>query len=242
MPASWEIQRFTSQKVILATLQPPDGTITPQKADSDHSLILPAGSNTYKVIGLPYGPARNDAAKWTLEHGYSGIFFLDSDIRPLDPEIVIKLIGTGYDLIGGLYYQRFHPFNPAFFGEGINSKGEILKTTISGWKPGDIIEATFVPSGATYYSLKCLEHMFTRFPRPFEWGLDSAPVPSEDGPLIQCSEDFMFSYRAKHILGIQPYIHTGLACLHEVRAVVGPRWSVKGPDYNSETAGICGTI
>lgn len=243
MPASWEVAGGSREKgPLVATLIPPDQSFTVAKADCDKGLKIPQGGDTWRITGLPYGPARNNALVECIKNGYSGVFFLDADTRPLDREIIPKLIATGYDLIGGLYYQRFHPFLPAFFDERFAEDGTRIKATPVNWTPGDIVAVAFVPAGATWYSRRLIERMMEVFPRPFEWGLDIAKVYSEEGPLEEMSEDFMFSWRAKHRLGIQGYMHTGLACLHEIRGVVGPPWAVKGHDPSTGVAGVCGVV
>lgn len=226
MPGSWEIVNQRDKRLLVAVLVPPDLAVTMDFAQNIRNLQLPPGSDFMRMGGMPFGPARNQCAKTALDNGYH-LAFLDADVRA-PPDAFIKLVETGLDLVGGLYFQRFYPYMPVMFNEGKDDKGNPTKIPVTGWKPGDIVPCTYVPSGLTLYRRRLLEAMFSRFPRPFEWGVDVAPIPAENGQVPPFSEDFTFSWRAKQ-LGVQPYILTGVVGLHEVRAVVGPRWLLPYP-------------
>mgnify|MGYP001575302423 CR=1 FL=1 len=236
MPGSWELTVARDQRILVSIIMPPDLTVTMDFAQGIRNIQLPPGGDFMRMAGLPFGPARNQCAKTALENGYH-LAFLDADIR-VPPDSFIKLLGTGLDLVGGLYFQRFYPFLPVCFNEGRDDKGNVTKVPITGWKPGDIFPATFVPSGLTLYRRRLLEAMFSRFPRPFEWGVDTAPVPTENGQVPPFSEDFSFSWRARQ-LGFQPFIHSGVVGLHECRAVVGPKWLLPYPS-NDPYHGVVG--
>lgn len=227
MPGSWEIVAARDKRLLVAILMPPDLAVTMDFAQNIRNIQLPPGSDFMRMAGLPYGPARNQCAKTALENNYN-LAFLDADLR-VPPDAFIKLLETGLDLVGGLYFQRFAPYQPVMFNEGKDDKGTPIKVPVTGWKPGDIVPATFVPSGLTVYKRRLLEAMFARYKSPFTWGVDVAPVLEPEGnQATPYSEDFNFTWKAKQI-GFQPFVHTGVVGLHEVRAVVGPKWLLPYP-------------
>lgn len=240
MTGSWEIQKARESRLLVVILCPPDLNVSLDFTTVLRSIQLPPGSDFMRVVGAPFGPARNQGARTALENGYH-LAFLDADIRLAQHDAFIQLFNTGLDIVGGLYFQRFPPHLPVAFNEGRDDKGNIVKVPIAGWKPGDIVPATFLPSGLTLYRRGLLSRMFERFPRPFEWGVDTAPVPTEGGGQVPpFSEDFVFSFRSRQI-GFQPFVMTGVWGLHECRAAVGPRWAVPYPS-NEPTFGVVGVV
>lgn len=246
MPGSWEITKQRENRVLCATLMPPDNMVTDAREEFGTKMVLPPGSDRCKIKGLPWDVGRNNAAKACIDGGYGWCFMWDSDVLPLDPQIVMKLIETNLPVVSGLYYQRFWPFMPAFFEIGQNEKGEAIRVPIGGWTPGQIVPATFVPTGALLIKRMVLEEVFKHYPEPFKWGVGAAPIlEMKDGQVVQApgfSEDFAFSFKCKQ-LGFQPFVATGLACLHEFRGVVGPKWipglNLPHPD---PLYGVCGVI
>ncbi|MDP2660645.1 MAG: hypothetical protein Q8R28_07945 [Dehalococcoidia bacterium] len=241
MAVAWEEVKTRNERLLVCVLDPPIPSLTAAWAiNAYRRMLYPKGSKVMDAGGSePYGPKRNRAAKQAVEEGYGGLAFLDSDVRPLDADIFIRLWQTGLELVGGLYFRRQHPYSPAFADVAMVD-GQPVAATPQGWQPGDLVPATFLPSGATLYRTSLLERMFKRFLRPFEWGLDVAGVPWEEGLVPPNSEDYVFSWRAKHYLGVQGYVHTGLACLHETRVVVGPKWAVRSPDLSDPNLGTIG--
>ena len=243
MPGSWEIVEQRRNRVLVATLKPPDGPVTDAREEFSQKMVLPPGSDRMKLKGLPYDAARNQAAKFCIEQGYGWLFFLDSDSMPADADIVPKLMATNLPFISAIYWQKFPPFMPVFFNEGVDDKGQPIKVPITGWQPGQIIPATFVPTGALLLKRMVLEEMFKHYPEPFKWGVTTGPVfDVKDGQIEQVpgfSEDFVFSYRVLKELKIQPMVHTGIVVYHELQAVVGPRWLLPLP-HPEPTFGVLG--
>ena len=234
-PGSWEISTVRSQRLLLGMIMPPDLGVSLHLCRSMRSLALPPDSIYFPVIGLPFGPARNQAAKYALENGFN-LAFWDADVR-IEPDAFMKLWATGLDVVSGLYYQRYYPYMPVVFNEGRDAQGNPVKVSIP-FTPGDIVPATFIPTGLTIYRHRAVKAGFERWPRLFEWGVDVTPVPSEDGTVPPFSEDFVASWRLKQ-LGFQPHVATGIVGMHEVRATVGPRWIVPGPS-SDPLHGVCG--
>ena len=238
MPGSWEIVKNRDSRILLAIICPPDLGITLDFAQAIRGLQLPPGSDFMRVVGLPYGPARNSAAKAALTSGYN-LAFLDSDVR-VESDAYIKLLATGLDLVSGLYYQRYYPYIPVAFNEGKDDSGKPIKVPVE-FRPGDIFPCTFIPSGLTLYKRRMLDICMGKWPRFFEWGVDLTLVPCEDGYVPPFSEDFVASYRARQ-MGFQGYVHAGVVGLHECRAVVGPRWIMKLPISPDPMHGVIGVL
>jgi hypothetical protein len=219
MTTAWDIQRARRNRVLLAVIVPPDWKVSMRWSVMNRQLELPPGSDSIQIAGLPYGPARNSAAKAFLDGGYSYLAFLDADTIPRT-DWIMRLLDAGRDLIGALYHQRFPPYLPTAFMRGEEPDGGIRKDPLPEFQYGDIIPVDFLATGATLISRMCMETVIAKYPRPYEWGLDLTLVPTDDGKTLPATgEDFMFSLRAKEV-GFTPYLHTGVQALHEVSAVV----------------------
>lgn len=239
-PGAWEMVQARRRSILLATLCPPDLGITLSFNRRLKDLQLPPGSNFTWVIGQPWGPGRNQAIRMALDGGYGYLGFLDADVR-LPPDAYLRLMESGLDVASGLYYQRYHPYLPVLFNEGQDPQGKPTKLPLVGWRPGDIVPCTFVPGGALLVKRGVLEGVLRHFPRPFEWGLDIAPIPDGfGGNLPQYSEDFQFSKRCQ-VCGFTVGVHTGVVGLHEVWAVVGPKGIVPQPDPQP-VWGVCSVL
>ena len=218
MPASWDIVKQRNSRLLIATIAPPDLKVSMAWAAALRDLQIPPGSDFMKVLGLPFDAARNHAAKSAVEGGYGGLLYVDSD-TVVPPNLATGLLAAGRDVIGAMYFRRFPPFAPAACMLQVMPDGKLQPGPLPPYKPGDILPVDFLPTGATYYSRRCLQAMFANFPRPFIWGVDVAPVMDERGqPLFPFSEDFIFSFRAK-TLGFQSWLHCGILCRHEFMAV-----------------------
>mgnify|MGYP001588518333 CR=1 FL=1 len=242
MPGSWEIFEQRRNRVLVCILRPPDSVVSDDREEFTSQMVLPPGSDRMPIKGMPYDAARNHGAKFAVDKGYGYIFFFDNDSLPVDHDIVPKLMATNLPFVSAIYWQKFYPHLPVPANEGTNEQGEAIKIPITGWQPGQIVPATFVPTGALLLKRSVLEEMFSHYPEPFKWGVSTGPVYDiKDGQIEQVpgfSEDFLFSFRAKQ-LGIQPMVHTGVAVFHELRAVVGPRWLLPLP-HPDPSFGIVG--
>lgn len=208
---SWEILQRRKYRTLLCSIAYGGARVSLEFMRMYRNLQLPPGSDTIIVENLPYGPARNHCAATVLQGGYSYLAFLDLDIL-VPPDAFIKLIETGYPLISALYYQKFPPYNPAFFGGMTNEQGQVVKTTIP-FTPGEIVDCVFMPSGACIIHRSVFERMqqagITKF---YTWELD---IDNPSG----MSEDYNFSFKTLQ-LGIQPRIHTGIIAKHELTSAV----------------------
>ena len=216
MPGAWEIVEARRNRVMVVTIAPPDLKVTTGWASAVLHLALPPMSDFMMVKGFPFGPARNKGLKEALDQGYGWLFFLDADVI-CPPNVVMDLLANGRDLIGGLYYRRFPPYEPAPSVAVRNEGGQLLGHKPPSFNHGDVIPVEFLPMGATLISRRCMETVLASHPRPFEWNLD---IDTQDRGGL--SEDFTFSLRALE-LGFQPWVATGLTCRHETLTLVGPR-------------------
>lgn len=248
MIASWDVIKARQRTILLVTLEPQDlkysGVYYEKRWDVRQKL--PSGSNSTRLSGLPFGPARNRGVKLALDGGFAALAFLDSDVIPRDDNCFVQLMDTGLPIVGGLYHQKFHPYLPAFF-DADEKDGRVVRKEVQGWKPGDLVPCAFLPTGLTLYRRELLEAAWARFKqKPFAWGMDTGPIPSdipeEGGWLPSFSEDYLMSWRTKTVLGVQPYVATSVVGLHEGTFVVGPKWAVQGPDLANERAGVVGML
>lgn len=218
MPGAWDILRVRQQRLLIATPAPPDLKVSMGWAASIRELQVPLGSDFMKIVGLPIAGCRNRALVTALDGGYGGLFFLDAD-TVVPANCITELVASGRDVIAAQYFQRYPPFKSAHAVIATNEKGEQYRGDIPPHAPGAIVPVDFLATGATYYSRRALEALRANFRRPFEWGVDIAPVPGDNNvDLPPISEDYMASLRLK-VLGFQPWLHTALMCKHEFMAV-----------------------
>lgn len=212
---SWDLKKAKENRILLATITPPEGKVSYHWARAWRELQLPPGSDNLIVQGLPFGVARNYAVKQTLEQGFSHLFFLDSDII-LPPNAVMRLLETKLQLISCYYTHRFPPYDPCFYGAKKNEEGKLGKIAITGWNFGDIVPCVFLPSGACLIHGSVFQIMSKAGIRKwYEWTLD---VDEPTG----VSEDFNMSLKA-YSLGITPHVHTGIQAKHECLATASVR-------------------
>lgn len=221
-PAAWETVEARKRAVLFAYISPPEGKVSMQWAQHLRRLQLPLGSVMFGATGLPFGPARNQCVEQMLVGGYNWLFMLDTDTLAPD-YTVMKLLATGKEIVGGLYYRRTPPFTPVPSVRIVNAEGKIGLKEIDVNPPGAMIPCDFLPTGCTLYSRRAIETVMKFYPKPFEWTMDI------DNKWQGVSEDFMFSWRAKE-LGIQPYVDTSIVCQHELQMVVKGGGQIDMPD------------
>jgi hypothetical protein len=235
MPASWEIMEVRRNRVLLTVIIRTDARVSVDWALRMNKVRLPPGSQVFTPAGAPFHTARNSAAAVCIQQGFGWVFYLDSDILP-PIEVVDTFLASGRDLVGGLYFKRQTGQVATAGNLVLNPSDKANPFVISGLPPfqyGEIIPVDFIPMGATLVSRRCLEAVAQAFKHPFDWGYDPAfgPYTGPDGqPLPGFSEDYIFSYRAKQ-LGFQPWLHTGVQCLHEVEGMVGMRGLLAREEY-----------
>ena len=217
MPSAWENLNTRKGRVLVVSITPSDPKVSMRWAIMNRNMALPPASDYMTVAGLPYGPARNRGLKFAVDGNYGYLAFLDTDTVP-PADWVMRLIATKRDLVGCIYHQRFPPFNTTAFMEGKDKQGGVDKLPLPPHNRGDIIPVDFLATGATLYSRACLKAVLAKYPRPFEWGIDIAEIPGDEGMLPHLSEDYMFSIRARD-MGYQPWLATGVEARHEMTVV-----------------------
>ena len=222
MPGAWEIIEERRNRILVAVITPPDLKVTLAWARHFNALALPPGSQTMQARGFNYDANRNLCLKGMLQGGFGWLMWVDTDVH-VPRDAVMRLLASGRDLIGGVYFRKEPPYLSVASVAQFDASGIFVHGKLPEHQPGDVVPVDFLGSGCTLISRRCVEDMFARFPRPYQWALDVAPVMDHEGkPLPGYSEDFIFSVRAREI-GYQPYLHTGVVCQHETLAAVGPR-------------------
>ena len=227
MPGAWELQEFAKNRVLLATIVPPDLKVSMEWGMALTMLGLPPGSMPMRPQGMPFGHARNVAVKAALDNGFGWLLFVDADTIP-PAGAAATLMAAGRDLIGGLYYRRYPPYEPAAAvarvelvpGPAGQPVQKIMRGPLPAYTPGQIIPVDFLPTGLTLISRRCLEAVIAKFPRPYEWQIDI----DREG----LSEDFDYCVKAKS-LGFQSWLHTGVIAKHELTAHATERGLVQPP-------------
>ena len=242
MVHSWEIIKERKNRVLVGMLCP--GDVAQASIDfmrMFRHIQLPPGSDFAPVVGLPFDAGRNQVLKMAYQNGMH-CAYLDLDLR-VPPDTYIRLLESQLPYVGGLYYQKFPPYNPCIFNATQDAQGNIMQVPVLGWKPGDIVPVDFLPTGILLIRNELLGPIFQRWPLPFTFGVDIAPVPDFGGnPVPAMSEDFGLCWRVQTGLGIKPACMTGIVGLHEVRnAVVGPKYMIQQPDPHP-LRGVVGVV
>lgn len=222
MPASWEIVEQRRNRVLLSVITPPDLKITMSWARHFNHLQMPPLSQHFETRGKNYDANRNTCLKAMMDGGFGWIMWVDADVY-LPPDAIMRLLSAGRDFIGGLYFRKEPPYLPVSSIAKFDDRGQFIPGVLPPHQPGDIVPVNFLGCGCTLISRRCVEDMLSHYPRPYQWGMDIAPVMDHNGkPIPGWSEDFLFCARAEQI-GYTPYLHTGVVCQHELLAAVGPR-------------------
>lgn len=160
------------------------------------------------LAGMPFDHARNSAAQHCLQHGYTHLFSLDSDVIP-PPDAILKLLATGKPFVSGLYCRRSPPWSVPV----AQKNGQWL----SGFKPGSLVEVDVVGAGCLLISADLLRRIPPQRPQAgkhwFDWRVDCQGVPGID-PGSCLSEDFSLCRHIKKTLGESTWLHSGVICEH----------------------------
>jgi len=218
MPGAWEIVAERRNRVLIGIIHAPDWPVSLTWAQRLRELATPPGSQILGSRGLPYGHARNEIIKHADENEFPWIFYLDTDVE-VPAQGLMTLLATGLDVVAGEYSKRHPPFPSAHGNSSTGDDSKIKAQSIPEQGNVGLVPADMLAAGALLVSRRCFIRVREAFPRPFEWGLDIAPVPAEGGGYLEeASEDYMFSLRANR-LGFRTYVHTGVLCRHELMVV-----------------------
>jgi len=150
----------------------------------------------YRWLSLVY-IARETAAKTFLEGNYDALLFVDSDmVCPID--MLVRLIEADKDIVSGLAFQRFPPYEPCIFKKCDREGTEFWLDY-----PKGLIEIQGVGMACTLIKRK----VFEAVPQPWFF-----PEPN-------IGEDLAFCIRAREA-GYKIYCDTNLICGHVGNFVV----------------------
>lgn len=215
-PHSWEIVQQRVNSCLIAIVAPPIG-VSVDWALSFSNMEKPLPYDIMRLSGLPWDVARTQAAIQCLNQGYQWLFQIDSDV--LAPKNCIpQLMSHRLPIVSGLYHQRFPTWTgmvgeymPCMFNEVRDAQGNLGKQPISDYKPGSLVEASFVPGGCLLVHRSVFERMTQAgIKRFFEWTLQVDSVPPGTG----FSEDFSFCAKAR-ALGFKCFVDSSVLCTHE---------------------------
>ena len=197
MPGAWE--RSPSQSVLVAILT--KEIVTTAWAMGLRKIVLPNGSGITAIAGMPFDHARNSACQWSLERGFSHLFFLDDDVVP-PPDVIQRLLAHNLPIVCGLYFRRHVGIEPLMLKDAPG--GSVTYLTQFGWP--QMIDVDYTGGGCMLIARRVLETMRDRIggQRPwFEWKVDSGGK----------SEDYVFCQRARS-LGFKVAVDTSIQCRH----------------------------
>ena len=181
---------------------PYTGYIPPQAAYSLPPMACYARSKGIDIDMLPIGLslvyiARETAAKTFLEGNYDALLFVDSDmVCPID--MLVRLIEADKDIVSGLAFKRFPPYEPCIFKKCDREGTEFWLDY-----PKGLIEIQGVGMACTLIKRK----VFEAVPQPWFF-----PEPN-------IGEDLAFCIRAREA-GYKIYCDTNLICGHVGNFVV----------------------
>lgn len=146
--------------------------------------------------------ARNSLANDFLKSDADYIFFVDGDTG-IPNEGLKTLIEDKKDIISGLYFQRFPPYNPTMKKVQMNEFKNPQYLPITDYPEG-IIEADMIGAGCLLISRRVFETM----PEPYFFS------PEQD-----YSEDTYFCFEAKKA-GFTIYVDTRVKCKHDTMTTI----------------------
>lgn len=223
-PFAPEIVKARQDTTLIAVLLPPGvlDLVTFEWAMAWGNMQKPP-FDIMKLSGMPYGEARTQAAYQCLNAGYQWLFFLDGD-GLLPSNTILRLMSHRLPIVSGLYHQRFPTwlpdkmeaqYLPAIFNEAIGPDGKMQRAALIDYKPGELLEVSYVPGGCLLVHRSVFERMLASgIKKFFEWTL-TADTPPTGGR----SEDFEFCFRARQI-GFKCLVDTSITCVHETQAQV----------------------
>lgn len=175
--------------------------------DSFMMLKKPDNYLTLSVPGSLTSLARNTIVDIALSNECSHIMFLDTDMT-FPKDTILKLINHDKDIVGGLYFERYHPYRPAVFWKD-NDDEYVLPNNIPENK---LIECDAIGTGC----LLIKTAIFSKLKKPyFEYRLGAYGISQKEKFF---SEDIVFSELCKKE-GFSIYCDTSIECGHLITDV-----------------------
>lgn len=182
--------RYTSFSMCLTQLQSPVNT----------GILWGIGSD--RSIG------RNNVVRGALEEGTEWLLFLDDD-QIFSPDLLLKLLATGKDIVGGLYVQRGAPFYPIAY-TSILEDGSYLPLNLVNHPTSGLVQVVGLGTGGMLIRAEVF-HALSEAGYEDEWFTHTTAK----------SEDLMFCDRAI-AAGYEVYVDLDCKMGHIAPATVMP--------------------
>lgn len=141
-------------------------------------------------------------AEHAISQGAEWILFLDDDVL-FPPDTLLKLLQSGKDIIGGVYWSKSDPCVPLMFRD--HMKGPYLD-----WHAGDLIRVDAMGMGLTFIKTK----VFKALPKPwFSENYVYHNLDITDKRNIGTTEDLYF-YKKARDFGFEVWCDTSIQAQH----------------------------
>jgi hypothetical protein len=163
----------------------------------------------------PYDAARNSLVRRALEVGARYVFFMDSDVKPVRPDGVMRLLNImkqeHLDVLTGLYYAKHSEGEAsAYIVEKIENRHPVfaaINITDEMKKENQLLEIEVAGTGCMLINTDVFRKWTEKWPnRPyFKWGVGVSDYELELNDIYHTSEDFNFCMRLKE-LGVKMHV------------------------------------
>jgi len=172
--------------------------------DSYQMLRKPDNHVGISVIGSITSIARNNICEAAEQQGCTHIMFLDTDMT-FPPDTIEKLLAHDKDIVGGLYFERYHPYKPAVFWKHPDGSGDYALPHHIPY--GELMECDALATGCMLIKMD----VFKKLSKPwFEYRVAEYGSKKE---IKFYSEDIVFCERVKE-LGYKIFVDTSIECGH----------------------------
>ena len=138
------------------------------------NVVKQTPADVSMMEGIYVHENRNGLAQFTLDNGYSHLFFVDSDMV-FPPDTLDRLLAHDKDIVHGKYNYRYEPRTPMVFGFGDNG----MKMVSDKEMPKELFKVAGVPTGCTLIKAS----VFEKLTKPyffFDYTADGRMENSED--------------------------------------------------------------
>lgn len=197
-------------------LTPTLGRVTMPWADQRSKLLFPMNCGRYPFTmqdkaGGEIAEVRNAMVEFFLAlkrnspgAEFPGLFWLDDDVIPCSPAILIRLIGHERPIASGVYFTKMEPGEPLIFPGG--SSGT------TPFRPGEVFESWGWAQGLCWIELGVYERMrdeldlgVDKYGNPAWYKTPEFGVDTNGALILGGTEDFVFFDNASK-LGYRPLV------------------------------------
>lgn len=145
--------------------------------------------------------ARDNIARYAIEHNYEYVLFLDSDMV-LPSDLIYRLLEENTDMVTGLYFKRGDKFEPVIFKNLRTRKGAKQSNVdpITDYPKNTTFEIECAGMGCSLIKTKVFKEVYNKYHCMHEL-------------MSGIGEDFSFFLRARK-LGYKLLCNTGIQCGH----------------------------